>query len=361
MEDLCSTTTRSLAKGLVDLGHDVMLMNPDKEHIHETFPWSHHSLNQSTKRGFQASSVSKSALAWFKQNPTNSIDVILVDWQLARLLMPALKKMNCPLILMDRSPPADASLFGKLQWREWKRAWKFVQNREISSGCVVSKAHREFVQEKYSIPSETIHVLPAGADTDLFRPQEKPSINEEIGLVYHGRLDKHRGILSLPMFAQKLQSAGINARLTLIGEGDVYENLKQTSTQKPWLRVLPRMHQHDLADLLAKQHIGFLPMPESKVWSIASPLKRSEYLSSGLLVLGLRHKGHIIEKGNPDWFHLLPQHDFHDLGIKWVKSLDADKFNERSKQARAYASNHCGWKTSIGELNEAIHRALKEV
>jgi hypothetical protein len=114
------------------------------------------------------------------------------------------------------------------------------------------------------------------------------------------------------------------------------------------------MDQKELADLLSKQHIGFLPMPKSKVWNLASPLKRSEYLASGLLVLGIDHKGHSLENTDSSWYKLISQENFHDLGIDWVKSLDNSSMRKGFQEARRYSEMNCSWEKTVDELERAI-------
>ncbi len=357
VSDLCSTTTLALANGIIEAGHNLTFLNPDEIHKHESYPWMQHELHRSLRKGFQATSIAKSAMKWFDKHTTHGFDMILVDWQLAKKLVPYFQKRGLPMILMDRSPPADASLFGRLQWHHWKKAWRHVQSGKVSRGCVVSLAHREFVQKKFSIPSEQIHILPAGVDLIRFKPNLKASIESKILLVYHGRLDKHRGILALPMLVQKLQNRNIDARLTIIGEGDALKDLENMSRKFPWLKIHSKMQQESLAKILSVQHVGLLPMPNSKVWSLASPLKRSEYLASGLLVFGIKHEGHNLQNTQTSWFNLVEQYDFHVLGIDWIQSLNNEIFNQGSRLAREYAEKFCSWTEAIKELESAIQFA----
>jgi glycogen synthase len=51
-------------------------------------------------------------------------------------------------------------------------------------------------------------------------------------MVYHGRLDKHRGVLALPMLVQKLLNHGVQVQLTLIGQGDAFEALESIAANQ---------------------------------------------------------------------------------------------------------------------------------
>lgn len=360
VSDLCSTTTLSLASGISDAGNNLTILNPDHHLPNRDSLWNHHCLKQSKVRGLQASSLVKSAMNWFDEHKNPAFDLILLDWQLARKLVPFLNDRNYRMMLIDRSPPADISIFGKLQWKHWKYAWRCVAEGIIARGCVVSAAHCEFVEKYFHGVSKRIHIIPAGVDTSLFMPAKRPSLNEEVRLFYHGRLDQHRGVLALPMLTQKLQNEGINAKLTMIGEGDALDKLKKISRLTPWLYVHEKMEQSHLARILNAQHIGLLPMPENRVWALASPLKRSEYLSSGLLILGLKHRGHILEHIESSWFQLIPQYDFHELAVEWIKSLNDSKFEEGSQKARTYAIDNCSWEYSTKEFNSSIQDAIRD-
>jgi glycosyltransferase involved in cell wall biosynthesis len=354
-KDLCSTTVFALAKGLVDSGHRLTLLNPDTKQDHIDQLWNQHELFQSKKKGFHASSLASSAIRWLKDNENSDFDVYLIDWQVAKRIVPYLRTKKKRMILMDRSPPADASFLGKLQWSHWKNAWRYVSNGVIERGCVVSPPHKEFVLSKYTFSKDRIHVLPAGVDLERFKIQKKRDSKEMLQFIYHGRLDKHRGVLALPIFIQKLLTVGIKAQLTLVGEGNALNSLLDMEKNCSWLIVHSKMEQKELANLLSKQHIGFLPMPRSKVWNLASPLKRSEYLASGLLVLGINHDGHVLENTDSSWYKLISQENFHDLGIDWVKSLDGVSMEKGFMEARKYSELNCSWDKTVDELESAIN------
>lgn len=356
--DLCSTTTISLARGLAELGHNLTIFSPDEKTSHENKPWVHHQLYESKIRGFQASSIGRSAAYWFQNNTYEHLDVVLIDWQLAKNVVPLLSKIGLKMILIDRSPPADISIFGKLQWIGWRKGWKNVSNGNISRGCVVSEAHRRFVQERFGITNEKIHVLPAGVDLDLFSPINDLNFNGEVRLVYHGRLDKHRGVLALPILVQNLQSI-MNCKLTMIGEGDVLKHLQKMKEDFTWLEIYPTLPQKELSKLLQTQHVGLLPMPKTKIWSLASPLKRSEYLASGLMVFGTMHDGHNLKTAEKSWYYLVEQENFHDAGVAWISELNKETITFGRLAARQYAEEMCSWKTAIDELNNAVYSSIR--
>jgi glycosyltransferase involved in cell wall biosynthesis len=316
------------------------------------------SIDQSTRRGFHARSLAQNAGSWFKEQGTQDrFDVVMVDWPIASRLAPLLHSLNLPMVLIDRSPPADSGLFGWLQWGSWKRAWRLVDKGVMTSGTVVSPAHAAFVTKRCAVENTRIFVVPAGVDLERFTPL--PTSAEELRLVYHGRLDKHRGVLSLPMLGQHLVNEGRDVRMTLIGEGDAQQALMNIATSSSWLDVRPTMPQSHLTTELARHHVGLLPMPDSTVWALASPLKRSEYLASGLLVLGIDHDGHRLKRTDPSWFSLYPQSSFHRDAVAWLSELDSKAIERGQKEARAYAEASCSWSASVEGLIEALTQAME--
>jgi glycosyltransferase involved in cell wall biosynthesis len=359
--DLCSTTTVALADGLVLEGHSLTVLGPKSPLKTSSNIWKHIELKQSSVRGLKAISLARAAGQWFKKHNPSDVDAVILDWQIASRIAPLLSSFGWPMILMDRSPPADASFLARLQWREWKRSWKLVENQIIARGCVVSNLHSKFIQDQYEIQSPSIHVMPAGVNLQLFNKTDEKILSDGLRFVYHGRLDRHRGVLSLPMLIQKLNSNGITSKLTLIGEGNAYLALKSMEPKFNWIEVHPRMEHTKVAEILSLQHIGLLPMPESKIWKMASPLKRSEYLASGLLVLGTKHAGHQVSKNEEEWMKLFPQKEFHQKSIEWLTQFHFKELSSLSNHARLFAEEHYSWDRSIAELNLAIQGSISEL
>lgn len=359
MHDLCATTCVALAQGLVSNSHDLTIISPDLPGSHQTRPWKHISvLNETKIPGRKTKNIAKNILKIINTLPFDS-DIAIVDWTLASTLASALQRKKQPLILMDRSPPADVGILGRLQWPGWKRAWHLVRDGVFHSGCVVSLMHAEFVHRKCGVPLNCIHILSAGVDTTLFNiDKQRNTSSDVLNFIYHGQLDKHRGILAMPIFIQKLRQAGRSSALTFVGEGNAFNQLEEMAKGTPWLTVRHSISQKDMPSLLQKQHVGLLPMPEQGVWPLASPLKRSEYLASGLLVLGIDHTGHQLKGVDRSWFHLLRQDSFHEDGIIWALSLDDKALKAGRLAGRSYAEEFLQWDSSVSALEHAIEHAV---
>ena len=358
MNDLCSTTMQELCSGLVNGGHQVTVINSDLDGSHSAFPWLHVSIQAQAMKGRKAAVLGAKMRLWLNGFSPTEKTVAVVDWQVAAKLANPLQMKSIPWILMDRSPPADSGLLAYLQWPIWRRAWRYVADKSARSGCVVSQAHLQFVQSRVEVVASQVRILPAGVDIALFQPQEK---NEVLTLVYHGRLDRHRGVLALPMLQQKLRHENFETQLLLIGKGDAFQGLKKMSQNDDHLKVISTLPQKELAQKIAKAHIGLLPMPNSKVWALASPLKRSEYAASGLMIFGIDHQGHRFENEiQPEWTKLVNQEDFHVDGVEWIQSLSKEQLLSYSSDARKFAEENLDWVHSVRVLEQACISALNQ-
>ena len=349
MNDLCSTTQRALIQGLLERGTAVTFVNADADVSLGGEGFTHVSLPNQARRGLQSRTLGKAMQAWLNATAPDA-SVAVVEWRVATWVVPELERQGIPWTLMDRSPPADAGLFGRLQWRSWKAAWK-AAIRSGAPGFVVSKAHQTFVGHKTGYVNST--VLQAGVDLELFKPQAKRPTTT---MVYHGRLDRHRGVLACAMLAQKARLEGLEVDVMFVGEGDLVASLTALAQANEFIHVYGTMPQDELAVLLGTCHLGLLPMPKRTVWALASPLKRSEYLASGLPVFGIDHEGHRLVGVDDAWFSLVPQEDFHLDGLEVLRSLVQQPTS--ADGPRTYAQHHLAWTATVDRL-EGVLTALQ--
>ena len=161
--------------------------------------------------------------------------------------------------------------------------------------------------------------------------------------------------MALPMLLRKSQALGIEAKLVLVGEGDAFSGLQAIAENDASIEVKQSLPQKELAELLSKCHVGLLPMPERKMWAIASPLKRSEYAASGLLIYGIDHAGHQFTTTEElEWMNLVSQKEFHDAGVKWLANIQESDLEALSRKSRMFAEHNLAWERTVEALNAAI-------
>ena len=352
VNDMCFTSQKALVKGLLKNGYDIQFINKDPPNSTIGLDCQHIAIDSSNFPGMKSSSLGKNMAKWLIKQKIIHPAVAIVDWRLIAKLYSALTKANIPWILLDRSPPADTGILAKLQWPIWRRAWKLVANSHNAKGTVVSSHHQQFVAEKINISPNKFCQLPVGVDLEVFSPAPT---NDGLKLIYHGRLDKHRGVLALPMLVRKSISDGLDISLKLIGDGDCYDELQQIAKDIDSISVYPPMTLEEVAQHLRESTIGLLPMPEIDVWAISSPLKRSEYCASGLLIFGIDHNGHRFDQSDYSWMKLVPQYDFHEEGVKWLSELNTLSISDLSKSSRKFAEENLSWDIPVKSLIQLIH------
>ena len=345
--DMCATTQYALMSGLNSGIYDLEVLGPDtpdQEHA-----WSHKRLDYKKIKGFNNSSLAKSMLRYLSTSGPQGI--LIVEWPLVPILGKFAEKNKIPWVCLDRSPPADSGLFGALQWIYWKKAWKIVSKSLGNDGfclggTVVSKAHQKFVCSNFRLPESKTCILHAGFDSERFSSQQRLSSPEqEIHLVYHGRLDRHRGVMLLPLLLDKLGEENISARLHLYGEGDCEKSLTNLSKTRKRLTLHGKKTHRQVCQELGQYHIGLLPMPSQFVWTLASPIKRSEYLAANLCIIGIEHSGHELKDlREAPWFRLIPQQGFVQSAFDEIKTmLSENVFNTIKTEPRKYADSHFDW------------------
>ena len=161
------------------------------------------------------------------------------------------------------------------------------------------------------------------------------------------------------MLAQKARLEGLEVNLLLIGEGDLLPSLTDLADRHAFLEVRTSMEQTALAELLGTCHLGLLPMPRRGVWTLASPLKRSEYLASDLCIFGIAHVGHALEGVDEAWFSLVPQEDFHIDGVEFLRRCISD-WRTVQGAPRAFAEARLDWASSVSALETGLNAEVQK-
>ena len=349
MADLCSTTQKSLGSGLVERGHNLTFVNPDTPGSHTNYPWIHQSIIASKIPGMKSITLASNMNKWLCQNLPKDNTVVILDWRIAKQLTKTLQKHKIPWILMDRSPPADSNILAKLQWRYWKKAWKSVQVYQ-KIGCVVSQAHREFTTRNVGLSPTLAVPIPAGVDINQFENGQKSS---PVKLCYHGKLDSNRGLMQLLSIHSKLADIGVDVELYLHGNGDLTSKLATLKDGK--IHVTKTLKSDDLVRCLSSYDVGFLPMPDKRIWRLASPLKRGEYLASGMIVLGINHTGHQIDNSG-NWLQLFDENKFVESSVDFIRNLDLERLRQSQINAREYAEANLDWSHSVTILEDILSK-----
>jgi glycosyltransferase involved in cell wall biosynthesis len=211
----------------------------------------------------------------------------LLPLRLARRLM----GQQRPLLVMDtRTLPMSVAT-----WKERLRALFYgLMNRLGNRWADGQTAITQRMAEAVRIPPQKLWgVWPSGVNLDLFAPAQTarrwPVTREPIHLIYVGRLDYERNLMSLCRAVEKANKEAMAFTLSLVGKGSERLALEQfvlrTETR---VRVLSVVAHDEVSSLLTEAHLGVLPFPNKKEFQVSSPIKLFEYMAAGLPILATR-------------------------------------------------------------------------
>ncbi|MAS01663.1 MAG: hypothetical protein CMA42_05830 [Euryarchaeota archaeon] len=284
----------------------------------------------------------------------NLADCIIVDWCYIPSIISELRKIDKPWFIIDRGPPVYNSFLTKIQKRIWKRAWAIASDYATGS-FVVSEKHKELVKRIDS--NIHPHVLNAGTDLDDFDQDEK-IIQNCVRIAYSGRIDKNRGIESIITLSKNLERENISHEINIMGEGDYVGRVKNFADSSDSFIYHGKITRDAVYEILKNTHFGIMPMPDKTVWRTASPIKLTEYMASGLLIIGQDHPGNRISE-NEVWSFLIEGTDWPDKTPLIINNiLEKGNFIELSDLSRKSAKNY-DWQIITQKMIKYINNQIK--
>ena len=287
-------------------------------------------------------------------------DAILVEWPGALGVLRGLKKMNqlgikCPPFLFeDRSPPASGTILGLLQWIHYDMSWKHVA-RMADSIEVLVPGLESFVRNRFGDLPKMVH-CPSGVDVNRFVP-EFTKLESKIRVVYHGRLDSNRGLERIEEFGKRIIELGYDIEITIFGRGPLARKFQKMSNRLNWLNFLGEVDFDEVPSIIAKNHLGILPLPDRLPWNVGSPLKLMEYASSGLPILATDVEG-CIPFSEKDWVCLADNKDPINQWCNFVSLIteNPEKYKSMAKKARTDAEMELTWDHAVVDLDSELNR-----
>lgn len=350
-KDLAATTEINLAKSLAFSGSEVTLFTPGSI-LAEGF--KHEQIRKIGFPGLNSISGARniSHRLFSRDGIVNDYDVLLVDWRYVRSLRVFLKRLELPWIIIDRGPPAFKGLLNRLQKIYWSSGWE-IASEFAAGGFVVSKKHSEFVRGINNVEIH-LHEIPAGTIPNPFLGQNPKSANV-LKLAYVGSLDERRGIQSILELSEKMIRSGVKHSITLAGDGDMRDDIEVLAANNEFLEFPGKIGRNEVRRLLARCHIGIMPMPKIPIWRISSPLKLPEYLASGMAIIGPKHTGNDLGLEG-QWNRLGGSEDWVDLAISDIGSI-LSNFSKIEESA-IVQSKKFHWDSIASEMMVCIENML---
>jgi glycosyltransferase involved in cell wall biosynthesis len=231
---------------------------------------------------------------------------------------------------------------------------------------VSGEGWREAFLQRWQIPPQEVTTVENGTVLTrlLAREQLKsfrePPANEPMPtVVYLGSFQPWQGVPVLLRALKRVQTAGADARLILIGAGagsaEAQALVDQLGLQKMVTfkgRLLPR----DYAPVLAAADIGVAPYCG---WPEFSGLKLFDYKAAGLAVVASGQNGHppTLSHGETGW--IVPPCDEESLALA-IMTLAGDPALRRrlARAARLEAERVHDWSHTVQQLEEVFEKVL---
>lgn len=332
VSDMASTTEISLATALQEIGVRVLMIHPGLKK--NNFSFETNNISKIKFPGLNTISGAKNIRIMLLEDKfgIDDYDAILVDWRYVPFLNNFLTKTNIPWHIIDRGPPVNNNFLSWLQRLLWKKSWK-IADKYAKSGFIVSKGHLEYIKKRLTIKLN-VKILPAGSNKNIFL-QQRTDIFDEVKMIYIGRIDKNRDIASIIRLSTRLEEVELDHKIDIYGEGDYGGRLKQHALKNKNIKFHGKIENKNIQKILSEKHIGIMPMPKKEIWKMGSPLKLSEYIAAGLLIIGPKHEGNQII-GNESWSLLTNDYDWTIAAAQEIVECreNWDKFSEAAIESQ---------------------------
>jgi glycosyltransferase involved in cell wall biosynthesis len=195
-----------------------------------------------------------------------------------------------------------------------------------------------------------------------YQSRKWPERNDPIKIIYIGTITKERNIEAAINAAKKALEMGFNIELNIVGSGPhnrVLKKLIKDHSMKQ-IRIIDAVDRKNIPYMLANNHIGLLPFPDTPKMRVSSALKMFEYLAAGMPIIATKIVAHT---------NVLKEKKF----VFWATNSDsksmveaivgADRAREKLKELGGMALSHAenfSWKNSSEKLSKGFCKLLKK-
>ena len=193
-----------------------------------------------------------------------------------------------------------------------------------------SQSFAQEVHEHHGTPWERFTIIPGAINAERFQPREGRELGDLSAspvLLYHGRVDRRKGVLELIEAVEMLRSAGREFRLVISGIGPDLEAAKELASAKALGGVIE-----------FTGHVAYEKVPDvyraadvfvSPTWSEGFSNTILEAMASGLPIVAARAVGVVdcLTDGENALFHEV--HDVAGLSGEIGKMLDDGQLRRR--------------------------------
>ena len=289
----------------------------------------------------------------------NKIDVIFINSNNFFLLEKLIKKKNIchyKLILDIRSLPVETNLLKRnISNLLFKKSIK-IAAEHFDGISYITEEMKGYLENKFKLPEHTSSTWGSGVDIAIFMDLRKPTNDQKLRLIYHGKVARNRHIQNVIKALYILRDYEIE--FSVIGSIEEMSELKDLTHK---LKLRDRIYFHpvvphkEIPDYISRMDLGILPFPDWPGWNTSSPIKLFEYLACGKPV--------IVTK-IPALFNLLEGKNFafwadtsspKDLSKAILNALSSKKhFKKLGREARDFILKNYSWERELSKLESFL-------
>jgi glycosyltransferase involved in cell wall biosynthesis len=231
---------------------------------------------------------------------------------------------------------------------------------------VINEALKDLVV-KLGAPEPITYVLRAGIDDRQFNPdaaddsiRKQYGLSEEdIVLFFMGWLYRFSGLKEVAR--QLAESTDRRTKLLIVGEGDLYDELKKIRTDynlQDRLILAGKKDYRELPGFIAAADICLLPAyPDEKIMQDIVPIKLYEYMAMQKPVIATRLPGVVREFGESSGIVYVDRPE--DVIRKAIEMVRNDNLKELGRKAREFATRN-SWQQIADEFEAILKRAIED-
>ncbi len=233
-------------------------------------------------------------------------------------------------------------------------------DRWVTRHVCVSEAVRRFSIELGGLPAEKLLVIPNGVALERFRYAEPVSRTElhcsdpEFLILFAGRLDPQKGVLTLPHLAETLRPKFPRVRWLIAGEGPLRAELEQQIQDRSLTETVQLLgSRSDIPELMKTADLFVFPSR----WE-GMPNVILEAMAAGLPIVSTAVEGieDLIEDGVSG--AIVPIGDDAELAARIEQLIEQPETRERYAIEASRAVEQCPTWDAVAERYQELYREL---
>ena len=265
-------------------------------------------------------------------------------------------KNNIKLELDVRTLPVDHNYFKRLLHNFFFRKTLKIAARNFDGTSYITEEMRNYCTKKFRLPAHKSSVWSSGVDYEHFKPLSPAEDHPKFRLMYHGKVDVHRGIHNIVKALGLLNRKDIE--LFLLGAVEEMSELKKLVNR---LNLTDRVYFHqtvpygEVPEWINKVDVGVLPFPEWPPWNTCSPIKLFEYLACGKPVVATSIPAHKSVLGGKSFAFLAGTSRPEGIAVAIEEAISQkNNFKKIAEEARSFVKMNFGWDTQLAELERFL-------